>query len=254
MCAELSDDFPAYPYRNVARELIGRIANGDLGPGARVPSERELASQYGISRMTARAALNLLGQRGLIERRDRSGTFVSLPKVRLDLSAVAGFSARLLRQGITPGAEVIEARTSRADEMDDAVAQALGVGGQENVHVLIRRRTGNGVPLALEASYFPASLCPELLEHDLTGSMYELLHEKYGLAPVRLHQEVEVTQLDSSHAAKLGVRRDLMVLQVLRTAWHADGRPFEFARDIYRGDRLVFVANTDQTNEQRKDE
>lgn len=113
------------------------------------------------------------------------------------------------------------------------------------MHLLIRRRTGNREPLALEASYFPASLCPELLENDLTGSMYELLHEKYDLEPVRLHQEVEVTQLDSSYAAKMGVRRDVMVLQVLRTAWHADGRPFEFARDIYRGDRLVFTEGTD---------
>lgn len=237
-------------YRSVARRLAGRIGSGGLLAGDRVPSERELAAEYGISRMTARAALGLLEQRGLIERRDRSGTYVAYPKIRLDLSAVAGLSARLLRQGITPGAEVIEGYTSPAGELGDAVAGALEVGGDEPVHVVVRRRTGNGEPLALEESYFPARCCPGLLDGDLTGSIYELIRDEYGLEPARLHQEVELTQLDSSAAGKLGVRPDVPVLLVTRTAWDASGRPIEFARDLYRGDRLLFVAETGEENDE----
>jgi GntR family transcriptional regulator len=240
-------------YRGIARALASRIQGGDLLPGSRVPSERELASEYGISRMTARAALNLLRQRGLIERKDRSGNLVASPKVRLDLSAVAGLSARLLRQGITPGAEVIEARTLDAGELEDTVAEALGVVGNESAYVVIRRRTGNGEQLALEESYFPAHCCPGLLGRELTGSIYELLRDEYDLEPMRLHQEVELTQLDSAAAVKFGVRPDVPVLLVTRTAWDADGRPIEFARDLYRGDRLLFVAETDHaTGEQRE--
>jgi GntR family transcriptional regulator len=97
VCAESSDGFPTYPYRNIACTPIGRIESSDLRPGARVPSERELAAEYGISRTIASATLNLLGQRGPIERKDRSGTFVAFPKIRLDLSTIAGLSTRLLR-------------------------------------------------------------------------------------------------------------------------------------------------------------
>jgi GntR family transcriptional regulator len=247
---ETAGDVPIY--RGVARELAGLIRRGDLLPGGRVPSERELAGEYGISRMTARAALNLLEQRGLIERRDRSGTFVASPKIALDLSTVAGLSARLLRQGITPGAEVIEGRTVAVGELEGAVAEALGVAGEEPVHVVVRRRTGNGEPLALEESYFPARYCAGLLDNDLTGSIYELLRDGYGLEPARLHQEVEVTQLDTVAAVKLGVRPDVPVLLVTRTAWDGGGRPIEFARDLYRGDRLLFVAETEEAGEGEK--
>jgi DNA-binding transcriptional MocR family regulator len=68
VCAESSDCFPTFPYRNIAYTLIGRIESSDLRPAARVPSARKLAAEYGISRITARATLNLLGQRGATAR------------------------------------------------------------------------------------------------------------------------------------------------------------------------------------------
>ncbi len=250
MSTEAAEEFPVY--RSTARALADRIRRGDLPPGSRVPSERELAVGYGISRMTARAAVNLLGQRGLIERRGRSGTFVAAPKIELDLSSVAGLSARLLRQGITPGARVVEAREMGAEELDVAVVGALGVADDRSVYVVVRTRTGDGEPLALEESYFPALCCPGLLDNELTGSIYELLRDRYGLEPAHLRQEVELTQLDSAAAAKLGVRPDVPVLRVTRTAWASDGRPIEFARDLYRGDRLLFISETDQVSGKRK--
>jgi GntR family transcriptional regulator len=204
--------------------------------------------------MTARAAVNLLGQRGLVERRARSGTFVARRKIELDLSAVAGLSALLLRGGITPGAEVIEARTFAADELEVGASNAFGiVCGEDPVHLVVRRRTGNGEPLALEESYFPSRYCPDLLERDLTGSIYELLRDGYGLEPTRLRQEVEPTQLDMSAAARFGIRPDVPVLRVTRTAWDAEDRTIEFARDLFRGDRLLFVSDTGRTDDDQQE-
>jgi GntR family transcriptional regulator len=228
-------------YRAVADALIERIDNGDLLPGSRCPSERQLASEYRISRMTARAAVNLLVQRGYVERKNGSGTFVASPKIELDLSTVAGFSDRVLRHGITPGARVIEARTVGADERDASVATALGITAEELVHVLIRVRTGNDELLALEKSYFPARHCPDLLDNDLTGSIYELLRTRCNLELAHLRQKLEMTQLDASAAEALATHADAPALQITRTTWDVHGRPIEFARDLYRGDRLLFV-------------
>ena len=251
MASKAAAGFPAY--RGIARNLAERIESGVLPSGSRVPSERELASEYGVSLMTARAAVNLLGQRGLVERRARRGTFVARRKIELNLSAVAGLSVRLLREGITPGAEVIEARTVAADELASVASNALGmVRDDEPIHVVVRRRTGNGEPLALEESYFPSRYCPDLLERDLTGSIYELLRDGYGLEPTRLRQEVEPTQLDMSAAVKFGIRPDVPVLRVTRTAWDAEDRTIEFARDLFRGDRLLFVSDTGRTDDQQE--
>jgi GntR family transcriptional regulator len=228
-------------YRAVADALIERIDNGDLLPGSRCPSERQLASEYGISRMTARAAVNLLVQRGYVERKNGSGTFVASPKIELDLSTVAGFSDRVLRHGITPGARVIEARTVGADELDASVAMALEITSEELVHVLIRVRTGNDELLALEKSYFPARYCPDLLDNELTGSIYELLRTRCNLELAHLRQKLEMTQLDASAAGALATHPDAPALRITRTTWDVYGRVIEFARDLYRGDRLLFV-------------
>jgi len=230
-------------YRAVAGALIERIESSDLPPGSRCPSERQLASEYGISRMTARAAVNLLVQRGYVERKNGSGTFVASPKIELDLSTVAGFSDRVLRHGITPGARVIEARTVRAGELDASVATALEISDKEPVHVLVRARTGDHELLALEESYFPARYCPALLDNELTGSIYELLRTTCNLEPAHLRQRLEVTQLNSSAAEVLATHPDAPALRVTRTTWDAQGRPIEFARDLYRGDRLLFVSD-----------
>ncbi len=230
-------------YRRVAGELIRRIDAGDLPPGSRVPPERELAAWYGISRMTARAAVQLLSQRGLVERKDRSGVFVAPPKVEQQLDTLAGFYDQMSDRGIVPGAEVIEAHTLGAKELGE-VAARLGLGGGDPVHYVLRRRTGNGEPLALEESYYPADLFPGLLGGDLTGSVYGLMRRGYGRVPTRSRQEIEPTQLDAEAAAALGCRPDVPALRVTRSTWDQEDRPIEFARDLYRGDRLVFVTET----------
>jgi len=59
---------------------------------------------------------------------------------------------------------------------------------------------------------------------------------------------VELTQLDTDAAEKLGVRAEVPVLRVVRVAWDSERRPIEFARDLYRGDRLIFISDTEQTS------
>ncbi|MBA2781444.1 MAG: GntR family transcriptional regulator, partial [Rubrobacteraceae bacterium] len=121
-----SEDAPAY--RRVGDALAARIRSGELAPGARVPSERELAAGQGISRMTARAAVDLLARRGLVERKERSGVFVARPKIEQSLDTVAGFSDQLGRRGVVPGAKVLEGRTVEAGELGDAeVISRLGL-------------------------------------------------------------------------------------------------------------------------------
>ena len=230
-------------YRRVAWSLAARVRARELSPGSRLPSERELAADHGISRLTARAAVDLLARRGLIERKERMGAFVARSKIAQDLNTVAGFSEQLGARGVAAGAEVIEARTAPAGDLDDAeVASRLGLSRGARVHVVVRRRTGDGEPLVLEESYFPARLFRGLLGEDLTGSLYALMRERYCLGPARSRQEIEPTLLDPEAAAALGARPDVPALRVTRVAWEAGGTPIEFARDLHRGDRLLFVS------------
>jgi GntR family transcriptional regulator len=239
----MSEGVPAY--RRVGGMLAARIRSGELGPGARVPSERELATEQGISRMTARAAVDLLARRGLVERRERSGVFVARPKIEQSLDTVAGLSDQLEGRGIAHGAEVLEARTVEAGELGDAeVLSRLGLSEGDRVHVVVRVRTGDGEPLVLEENYLPERLLPGLLGEDLTAGLYAMIRERYGLSPARSRQELEPSLLDPGAAAALGAGPDAPALRVTRTVWDAEGRPLEFARDLHRGDRMIFVSET----------
>jgi GntR family transcriptional regulator len=105
MVTGTTESAPAY--RRVGDLLAARIRSGELASGARVPSERKLATEQGISRMTARAAVDLLARRGLVERKKRSGVFVARPKIEQSLDTVAGLSDQLESRGVVPGAQVL---------------------------------------------------------------------------------------------------------------------------------------------------
>ena len=74
---EINTSGPALVYVQVADHLAARIASGDLAPGSRLPAERDLAAQYGVSYDTIRRATALLRERGLIVTVHGRGTFVT---------------------------------------------------------------------------------------------------------------------------------------------------------------------------------
>ena len=213
-------------YAAIIAEIEQRIADGRLAPGDRLPAERALAEEHGVSRMTVRQALQALESRGLLRRAigRNGGSFVARPKVDRDLGTFSGLSEQLARQGLEAGARVLS-----ADEVDGAIEIA-------------RVRYADGEPFALERSTFPGRFA-WLLERDLTGSLYELLGDD---APVRAVERIEPVPADADEAAALEVRVGAPLLLVDRIAYGADGDVVETARDVFRGDRMRIVAWTSE--------
>src|ERR1700760_3850567 len=135
--------------------LAGQIATGALAPGDRLPTEQDLAAWFGVSRMTLRHALAELARRGLVTRTvgRRGGTFVAAPKLEQDLTTLAGFSEQLRRHGMVAGGPGLSPRRPPAGP---AAAAALQLGEEELVYEVRRVRLGDGRPIALERSLFPA--------------------------------------------------------------------------------------------------
>jgi GntR family transcriptional regulator len=213
----------------IEQDLAARIARGELRPGQRLPAERELAAAHRVSRMTVRQALGALAGRGLIERGVGRGTFVADPRVAHDLSRVAGFSDVLRRHGMAPGARVRDARRV-------ALAPAPLDGPAWRVQ---RVRTGDGMPLALEDSWLPAGLLPDLDRHDLTGSLYALLRDAYGLELVGATEALEAATATAAEARLLRVERGAPLMLVERVVRTADGTVVEVARDRFRDARFT---------------
>ncbi len=230
---------PVPRYRHAADQLAQQITDGEVPPHSRLASERALADQFGLSRMTARQAVELLVRRGLVYRRPGSGTFVSPPRVVHTLQRLAGFSEQMRAQGIEPDGRVLDMELTAA--LDAEVRTALGLRRRQRAWLLRRVRFGDGEPLLLETSFIPDAVCPGLGGHDMAKrSLYDLMATTFGVRPVHAHETIEPATLEASDARHLGTRPGSSAICVRRTAYTDDGRPVEYAVDLYRGDRARF--------------
>lgn len=223
-------------WAQIEEDLGRRIARLDVG--ARLPPERQLAGELGVSRSTVRQALGALSGRGLVERGVGRGTFVARPKVELDLRRVAGFTARAEQAGLIATARVVEASEQRPPE---PVAAALELGPDAPALRIRRVRSAGGLPLVLEDSWLPADPFRALTAGDLRGSLYAAMGARFAAEPVRAIERLEPVLARAYEAGELGVTRGAPLMLIERTAWAADGRPVEYARDLHRGDRSRFV-------------
>jgi GntR family transcriptional regulator len=228
---------PEPAHVQIERWFVDSIGRGTLAPGDRLPREQDLAASFGVSRMTLRQALSTLAGRGVVLRIPGrfGGTFIVEPRVECDLTGFSGFTEQLRRANVRAGARVVEAATVTAER---TVTAALGLGAQALVHRIVRVRTAKRVPLVLECSYFPAQAFPDLVSHGLTGSLYTLLRKRYGLAPTTATEVLDPVVADVDTARLLGTEPGTPLLRITRTAQAASGQPVEYARDVFRPDRV----------------
>lgn len=234
---------PGVPAHQAIRGwLTGLVVGGSLPAGARLPPERQLAAALGVSRMTLRQALDALAQEGRITRAvgGRGGSFVAEPRASVDISNLMGLSAQLLKSVQSASSRVLAVETVPAER---AVAEALHLPAGALVHRVFRLRYAASTPVVLEDSYFPAELFAGLPSHDLTGSIYVVMGDGYGLAPFSSVEELNPAIAGEANARLLEISPAAPVLTVRRTALCEDGRPVEYSEDVIRTDRLRIVVS-----------
>src|SRR3989442_2412685 len=113
-------------YHRIAEELRERIQSGDLGPGVRLPNQRRLARDFGVTLMTVRHALELLERDNLIRRQHGVGTFVASPSIDYDILQLRRLVGELSAQGESGSTRLLSSRFVAADRRVEAAPRALG--------------------------------------------------------------------------------------------------------------------------------
>lgn len=228
-----ASDVPAH--MRIAAWLEGLIVSRTLKPGDKLPSEVDIATVLGVSRMTLRQALSSIEAKGLIDRRRGrfGGNFVAAPRFEFDHASLPGFTEQMRRIHVEAGARVVSATTRRATA---DVRQRLGLRSGGQVHEIVRARSANGESIVLEEAYLPAAIFPGMLAADLTGSLYAIMRE-YDAAPFSADEEIEATPATEQHAEILGIDAGSPLLLITRTSFAAGGVAVEFSRDYHRADR-----------------
>ena len=230
-------------HTRIEQWLRGRIAAGHLSRDDKLPPEEELSAALGVSRMTLRQALGSLESSGLLERRRgrAGGTFIREQQIDVDLTGLPGFTAQMGRSNIRAGARVIRVSRKRADQ---AVASALELTSGRDVFEIIRVRSANREPLALEETYLPCHLFEGLDERRLTGSIYAIMRNDYDLAPHDAQEWLEPALASDEHAELLDIEPGAALMLVTRTSYTAAGVAVEHAYDRYRADRTRISLRT----------
>ena len=214
------------------RELL--LAELDaLAPHAPLATERELADRHRVSRTTVRQALDGLENDGRVYRIQGSGTFVAPTVVSKSLS-LTSFSEDMQARGLSSGSRLLAVDTVAAGRR---VATGLGIDPADQVVRITRLRLADGAPMCLENVHLAAEQVPGLVECDLTGSLYELLGERYGIEISSADQVVDAVELEDTEASVLGVPPGSPSLRIRRIGLDRRGTPVEATVTRYRADR-----------------
>ncbi len=227
------------PKSSALRAFLDSLLESDLAPHDRLPTERALAERFSVNRLTVRQVLQRLEQEGRIYRSHGSGTFVAEPHVSKSLE-LSSFTADMIGRGLVPGSRLIGAICEPAGAK---MGFALSISPRAEVFRLDRLRTGDGRPMCIERTYYPANFFPGLLEKNLEGSIYELLSTSYGVVFDRASQNIAATVLEEAEAELLECAPFSPALKVTRAVQDVRGRHVEYAQSLYRGDRYSFDFN-----------
>ena len=213
-----------------------QIENGSLRAGQRISSERELGQVYGLSRTTVREALDALVSCGLLRTVPGKGTFVAQDKTTYEALTLAGFREQALLAGHLPTTLLLRLEKVLAPE---GMAPQLAIEPDAPVFLLERLRKVNDLPMALHVSYIPCALCPGLSEQQLNDRpLYRVLESEYGLVVGHAHETLESTTARPREALLLDIPVGAPVILLRILLYLQDGRPLEYVKGIYRGDRV----------------
>lgn len=232
-------DSPVPLYVQIKDYLRMNIQNGVFEVNQRIPSERQLAEQFSVNRLTVSKALSELTQEGWIYSRVGKGTYVSPPKIDQTLQSLTSFTEDMNSRGKKASSRVLLARVIPANS---EIARALTILPGAEVVAIHRVRMADGLPVALERSHIFYALCPGILEsHDFSReSLYRVLREEYHLHLTHAHQTIEAVIAGEDEQDVLEAEPGMPILSVTRVTYNENDQPIEYVRSSYRGDRYKF--------------
>ncbi len=232
---KLDEASPLPLYQQLQRALRQAIESRQIGPDDALPSEREIADDLHVSRITVRKAIDGLVSEGLLVRRQGAGTYVCA-RVEKNFSKLTSFSEDMRARGRTPRSVWLR---KSAGSVTPEEALTLRSSPGTPVFRFQRIRFADDAPMCIEYATVLASCLPSI--DAVETSLYEAL-ERAGNRPVRALQRLRAILFTAEQAKLLQIHERDAGLLVERVGFLKDGQALEFTQSYFRGDIYDFVA------------
>ena len=224
-------------YQQIKDHCQSGIKSGSYAVDSRLPSERQLAEKFMVSRMTVTKAFKELEREGWVYARSGKGTFVA-PQTKIDqnLEKLTSFSEDMAAQNLKVTSRILAIGVENADE---STAKKLWIGPGTLIFVLERFRLADEELISLERTHIPYALCPDIEKrYDFSQeSLYNILRNQYSFQLVVAQQTVEARLPSADEMKKLGIENSKPVLSFERSTFNENSHPVEFVKSVYLGDR-----------------
>ncbi len=227
-------------YLQLQDTLRDAITSRQLAPDAAIPTERELAEEFKVSRITVRKAIDGLVYEGLLTRRQGAGTFVT-KRVEKSYSKMSSFTEDMISRGRVPSSKWLSKSVGLVNPEE---ALAMGLSPGTTVYRFNRMRFADGVSMGLDYATVPANCLPSL--EAVTDSLYQAL-ENAGTRPIRALQRLRAVAFNAEQAQLLEIPVGSPGLLIERRGFLADGFPAEYTQSYYRGDAYDLMSELSYT-------
>lgn len=226
-------------YIKFAHRLQTTINKGDYLPGEKLPSQRELAKQFGTTLMTIRKALTLLEDEGLIRTEHGVGTFVVNPHLPEHEFQLLGFDNEMTYRSHGPIQTQILAVQPHIQH--EKARQALKLAANSTVTLLERVRLINNRPFVYQQSFLPPQLTDVARNYKPTLSLYETIQTETGQLITLAKEYVTPTLLSAAPASRLAGKAGEPAWLSVRVSATQTGLPVIYDEAILNHDTFVIT-------------
>jgi len=229
-------------WRQIEQTLEAELAAGVWAPGAKLPTEAELALRFAVNRLTLRQAIASLVERGLVRVEQGRGTFVQEPVIDYRIARRTRFSENITRQRREPTGRLLRMVELPASA---PVARELGLRAGASVLLIETLGMADGRPVSVGSHYFSSARVPGLKsafegEGSITRSLKQIGVADY----VRRRTRMTARPADSEEARLLQLPKHGPVLVSESVNVDAAGKPLEYGIARFAADRVQLVVET----------
>ncbi|MBQ9031250.1 MAG: GntR family transcriptional regulator [Parasporobacterium sp.] len=221
-------------YNQVREQILFDIRFGNLKKGEKLPSELDLAKEFGVSRITIRKAMESLEAEEILIRKQGKGTFITSPKTKFKADDQIGFTKTWEMLGKTPKTQVIKVELVTPEK---SIRDFLEAKEDEPVVCSRRLRFVDDVPISLETNYYSKKL-NFLISEDLNGSLFHILIDQRGLSIHYRSRILTLCRAKADEAQLLGVKKNSPLIQFKDSLIDDLGKPLYYSIQIYNADDL----------------